>query len=90
MGNRYSPKSYVKHPVICLVCGKMAPQVVPSNSNGYPSVNKVPCNACSNEAFVVNPFQQHFVIAAMAKEIARLRLDILDLQGEVDSRGEDR
>lgn len=90
MTQTYNPKTYVEHPVICLACGKMRDQVVASNKNGYPMVDKVACDGCSNSAFVVNPFRHHLVIAAMALEIARLRLDILDLQEETDSTGEER
>ena len=76
-------REYSLSPIICLTCGFDGEKPVPAR-DGVPVADTCRCPRCSKRAYVQNPLRSRFVIAALAKEVAKLRLDIMDLQGAYD------
>lgn len=82
-----SDRSYILMPVICLSCGFAEGTPVKAKKGRHdlhPAADFCKCPKCSNKAHVLNPLRSSRVIAAMGKEIVRLKMDIMDLQGALD------
>ena len=80
----YKPALKVEMPVICLCCGSSHHQYVKADEQGYSVVDVVKCEKCSNKAYVQHPLKQRYLLGAMAKEIATLRLEVMPLQDEIN------
>lgn len=86
----HKPKLKVEMPVICLTCASLHQQYVKADENGFCAVDFVKCEKCQNKAYVQHPLRHRFLLGAMAKEIATLRLDVMSLQEEVCGDNGDR
>lgn len=86
----HKPKLKVEMPVICLTCASMHRQYVKADENGFCDADLVKCEKCQNKAYVQHPFRHRFLLGAMAKEIAKLRLDVMHLQELIDGDNSDR
>lgn len=82
-------REYLLVPIICTTCGYDGEKPVPAKE-GSPKVDTCRCPKCSKKAYVQHPLRQRFVIAALTKEIVRLKLDIMDIQGALESDEEGR
>ena len=81
-------REYLSVPIICMTCAYDGDNPVPAR-DGRPRVDTCKCPKCSKTAYVQHPMRQRFLLAAIVKEMVRMRLDIMDLQVDLEEK-EDR
>lgn len=72
-------------PVACLSCGYTGKAVVDAHPETHlPQHQFIPCPKCRNPAWTGNPLETRAIISMLVKEVVRLKMDLLDLQGAQD------
>lgn len=72
--------------VTCLSCGQTSPAFVFKNSDGNGLAATARCPKCSNRAYTNNLHGLWAFMQAAAHEIARIKLDMIDLQDDGEER----
>jgi hypothetical protein len=76
-------REYVLWQILCTTCGFDGEKPVPAK-DGLPTVDICRCPKCSKKAYTFRPFRTRHIIAELTKELVRMKLDIMDLQGIAD------
>jgi predicted nucleic-acid-binding Zn-ribbon protein len=76
-------QEYIAMPILCLTCGFNENHPVKAQ-NGFAKVDVCRCPKCSKKAYVLNPLRLHHALGAIGKEIVRLKMDMIDVQGALD------